>query len=144
MDLRRIVQEVEARKHEQLARAAPPRPKEGAAPAGGVAASILLSVRDRMLREDPQANVASLTQVIEPDRAVARADPPATRVAAERMDVPSPRQAVAAPAPSPQPSKGKDDFLPRYLLMSAEFERRYALKGWTELVRKKCSAQLRR
>jgi hypothetical protein len=52
--------------------------------------------------------------------------------------------AAHAPARGTPRAKGaREDFLARYLVMSEEFERRYKAKGWTNLVRKKCSSELR-
>ena len=61
--------------------------------------------------------------------------PPSAK-AVEEHAPPTPHKRAAA--------RTKDDFLARYLDMSAEFEARFKVKGWTDLVRKKCSAQLRK
>jgi hypothetical protein len=143
MDLRRIVDEVEARKQEELAYTTPARPKHGAAVPAGVAASILHSVRDRMLRENPGADVGAITEVIEPDRAVVRSEPPRAKVAHEPAAAAIARVGHKTEHAPALKAKPKDDFLARYLVLSEEFERRFAVKGWTDLVRKKCSADLR-
>ena len=143
MDLKRIVDEVQARKQEELAYTAPARPKQGTAVPAGVAASILHSVRDRMLREDPGADVGAITQVIEPDRAIVRGEPPRAQVAHEPAAAVIAREGRKAEHAPASNAKSKDDFLARYLVLSEEFERRFAVKGWTDLVRKKCSANLR-
>jgi len=147
MDLRKIVEEVEHRKREEYALYARPAPKTGPARASGAAGSILHSVRDRMLRENPTADVASITEVIEPDRAGEHAPTVAVRAASESTVVAIAREAARTseegrPTEAPH-ARMKDDFLARYLLMSEEFERRFGVKGWTELVRKRSSAGLR-
>lgn len=143
MDLKRIVDEVQARKEEELAYAAPSAPKQGRAVPAGVAASILHSVRDRMLREDPGADVGSITEVIEPDRAMVRGEPPRAKVAHEPAAAAIAREGRKTEHATGAKAKSKDDFLARYLVLSEEFERRFGVKGWTDLVRKKCSAGLR-
>lgn len=149
MDLRRIVEEVEERKREEYAYAAGPKPKASSpGGGGGFTASILETVRDRMLREDPTADVRSISQVIEPAAATAPPKAPHARLAAEPAVATIAREAAKtahkvehAPAAERKP---RDDFLARYLVMSEEFQKRYKVKGWTELVRKKCSSELRR
>jgi hypothetical protein len=146
MDLRRIVEEVEERKREQYAYAPPPKPRAPGA-SGGLRASILETVRDRMLREDPTADVTSLTQVIEPARSSPPPSAPHTKLAGEPAVATIAREAARTAAkaehPAPHARKTKDDFLARYLVMSEEFEKRYKVKGWTDLARKKCSSDLR-
>jgi hypothetical protein len=145
MDLRRIVEEVEERKREQYAYAPPPRPRPSGG--GGLSASLLETVRDRMLREDPTADVTSLNQVIEPARSSPPPSAPLAKLEGEPAVATIAREAARAavkPAPAPaHPRKAKDDFLARYLVMSEEFEKRYKVKGWTDLARKKCSSELR-
>jgi hypothetical protein len=147
MDLRRIVEEVEERKREQLAYAPPPRARPAGGASGGLRASILETVRDRMLREDPSADVSSLNQVIEPARSTPPPSAPHAKFAAEPAAATIAREAArsveqAAPAHG-HSRKTRDDFLARYLVMSEEFEKRYKVKGWTDTVRKKCSSGLR-
>lgn len=149
MDLRQIVEEVEERKKLEYALAPPaPRAKPHAGGGGGATTSILETVRDRMLREDPRADVRAIDEVIEPERATPPPSAPPTKLAAEPAAVTIAREAQrAADKPARENArarKTRDDFLARYLVMSAEFEKRYKLKGWTELVRKKCSSELRR
>lgn len=150
MDLRRIVEEVEERKREEYAYLPAAKPKANGASVGGLTASILETVRDRMLREDPTADVSSLTHHIEPARSTPPPAAPPTKLAGEPAAATIAREAArvsadfgkAAPA-GPTSRKVKDDFLARYLVMSEEFEKRYKAKGWTDTVRKKCSNGLR-
>lgn len=149
MDLRRIVEEVEERKKLDYALAPPPpRPRTHAGGGAGVTASILETVRDRMLREDPRADVRAIDEIIEPERATPPPSAPPAKLAAEPLVVTIAREAQrAADKPARENArarKTRDDFLARYLVMSEEFEKRYKLKGWAELVRKKCSSELRR
>lgn len=146
MDLRRIVEEVEERKREEYAYAPAPKPRAPGG-SGGLTASILETVRDRMLREDPSADVSSLSHVIEPAHSTPPPAAPHAKLAGEPAAVTIAREAArsvaetkAAPAGARKP---RDDFLARYLVMSEEFEKRYKLKGWTDTVRKKCSSNLR-
>jgi hypothetical protein len=145
MDLRRIVEEVEERKREQYAYAPPPKPRSAGSSGGGLRASILETVRDRMLREDPTADVTSLNQVIEPARSSPPPFAPHAKLAGEPAVATIAREAArtAATTAPPHTRKAKDDFLARYLVMSEEFEKRYKVKGWTDLTRKKCSSDLR-
>jgi len=150
MDLRRIVEEVEERRRQDYAMAPPAAARPPAAAGGGVTASILETVRDRMLREDPSADVSSLIDVLEPARATPPPAAPRAKLKAEGTAAAIAREAARAeltarPAPRGAARKGaaRDDFLARYLLMSEEFERRYKAKGWTNLVRKRCSSGLR-
>jgi hypothetical protein len=141
MDLRKIVEEVEHRKREEYALYAPQQPKAPPARASGATSSILHSVRDRMLRENPAADVAAITQVIEPNRAVEHESAPESAVVAIARE--AARTSAHEKPMEPRHARMKDDFLARYLLMSEEFERRFGVKGWTELVRKRSSAGLR-
>lgn len=147
MDLRRIVQEVEERKREQYAYAPPPKPRAAGSSGGGLRASILETVRDRMLREDPTADVTSLNQIIEPARSSPPPSAPHAKLEGEPAVATIAREAARAAAKTAHaaahPRKAKDDFLARYLVMSEEFEKRYKVKGWTDLARKKCSSDLR-
>lgn len=149
MDLRRIVEEVEERKREEYAYLPAAKPKTPTSSGGGLRASILETVRDRMLREDPSADVSSLSHHIEPARSTPPPSAPPTKLAAEPAVATIAREAVrsaAAVQPAPALSnskKSRDDFLARYLVMSEEFEKRYKVKGWTDTVRKKCSSDLR-
>jgi hypothetical protein len=147
MDLRKIVEEVEQRKRDEYSLTTPAPAKPSPMERSGTAGSILESVRERMLRENPGADVGSLSQVIAPDHAVhhlhaagARAEPPHSVVAIAREA--SKMKSDPNQAPS-QRARDKDDFLARYLLMSQEFESRYGAKGWTELVRKQSSSRIR-
>jgi len=148
MDLRRIVEEVEERKREQYAYLPPAKPRPSSGGAGGLTTSLLESVRDRMLREDPTADVSHITQVIEPARSSPPPAAPHTKLAGEPAAATIAREAARAAAAKPTaapaaPKKQRDDFLARYLVMSEEFEKRYKLRGWTDTVRKKCSSDLR-
>jgi hypothetical protein len=147
MDLRRIVEEVEERKREEYALLAPPKPRPKPASGSGVTASILEHVRDRMLREDPGADVRAINEVIEPESSTPAPPAPSARLAAEPFVAVVARQAARGTtraAKGAQTSrKPRDDFLARYLVMSEEFQKRYKVKGWTDLVRKKCSSGLR-
>jgi len=147
MDLRKIVEEVEHRKREEYALFVKPAHKSGHPRGGGAASSILHSVRDRMLRENPTANVSSISEVIEPSRPADPAPTVMVRAASESTVVAIAREAARTNAQEKpaetRHARMKDDFLARYLLMSEEFERRYGAKGWTELVRKRSSASLR-
>lgn len=150
MDLRRIVEEVEERRRQDYAMAPPPAARPSAAGGGGVTASILETVRDRMLREDPGADVSSFTEILEPERATPPPAAPRAKFKAEGTAAAIAREAARAETAARTPERGaararaaRDDFLARYLVMSEEFERRYKAKGWTNLVRKKCSSGLR-
>ena len=150
MDLRRIVEEVEQRKREEYAFLPPPKARAPGSIAGGLTASILETVRDRMLREDPTADVSTLNHHIEPARSTPPPSAPPTKLAHEPAVATIAREAARvssavehAAAPKASSHKGKDDFLARYLVMSEEFEKRYKVKGWTDHVRKKCSSGLR-
>ena len=150
MDLRRIVEEVEERKREEYAFLPPAKARQSGGSVGGLTASILETVRDRMLREDPAADVSSLNHHIEPARSTPPPAAPPTKLAHEPAAATIAREAARvtaavekADAPRAGNRKTKDDFLARYLVMSEEFEKRYKLKGWTDTVRKKCSSGLR-
>jgi hypothetical protein len=147
MDLRRIVEEVEERKREEYALLAPPKPRPKAAQGSGVTASILEHVRDRMLREDPGADVRAINEVIEPESSTPAPSAPTARLTAEPFAAALARQAARdakkAPKAAQSSRRARDDFLARYLVMSEEFQKRYKVKGWTDLVRKKCSSELR-
>lgn len=148
MDLRRIVEEVEERKREEYAYTAAPRPKAAGSTGGGITASILETVRDRMLRENPGADVRAFNEVIEPTAAVTPPHAPHAKLSGEPAVVTIAREAAKSNHRVEQAAaferKPRDDFLARYLVMSEEFQKRYKVKGWTELVRKKCSSELRR
>jgi hypothetical protein len=153
MDLRRIVEEVEERRREHYAMAPPHAPPRApTVQGGGATASILETVRDRMLREDPRADVAHLNAIIEPDASTPPPQAPRTKLAAEPVALTVAREADKVTDRARAKETGdaarrrapRDDFLSRYLVLSEEFERRYKVKGWTNLVRKKCSSELRR
>ena len=133
MDLRKIVEEIELRKREHLALVTPPRTTHMTPQPTGLAASLLQVARERMERESPGSS-ASVT-LIEPDVAHPKASAPTAKAVDEHAPHPPHKRAAG---------RTKDDFLARYLDMSAEFETRFKVKGWTDLVRKKCSAQLRK
>lgn len=148
MDLRRIVEEVEERKRDHYALVAPPRTRNSSGSAS-LTASILETVRDRMLREDPGADTSAIDDVIEPVRSSPPPLAPAAKFAGEPAVVTIAREAARieekhAKASAARSRKPRDDFLARYLVMSEEFEKRYKAKGWTDTVRKKCSSELRR
>src|SRR5947209_3155131 len=123
MDLRRIVAEVEERKRQEYALIAPPRAAPRPAGSSGVRASILETVRERMLREDPGADVSGFNAVIEPARATPPPEAPPTTLAAEPAVVTIAREAPRAAAKEahaapPRALKAREDFLARYLVMS--------------------------
>jgi len=141
MDLRRIVDEVEQRKRYELALAGPPAREARPAQGGGAAGALLLAVRERMLAENPEADVGQIDAVIEPDRPAPPAPAPAT--AAARTPVAEPRAAAKVRTARATRDDG-DDFLDRYLEMSVEFEERYGVRGWADFVAKKTDAPARR
>lgn len=119
MDLRRIVAEVEEKKQYERALAGPPE-SASPPPGQGAAGSLLVAVRERMLAENPEADVGQIDEVLEPNTAnPSEAAPPVAR--ADATD--------GAPA--------ADTFLERYLELSVEFEERYGIKGWADFVAKK-------
>lgn len=155
MDLRRIVEEVQERRRQDLAMAAPATTRTSLAGLGATG-SILKTVRDRMLREDPGADVSAISNVLEPESSTPPPQAPRARFKAEGTAASIAHEAAraqhaahaadaahAAARGAPGPKATRDDFLSRYLVLSEEFERRYKAKGWTDLVRKKCSSQLR-
>ncbi len=150
MDLRRIVEEVEERRRLDYARAPPSPARPSASGGSGVTASILETVRDRMLREDPGADVSAILDVLEPERATPPPAAPRAKFKVDGTAAAIAREATRREPTARAPLHGaaaarapRGDFLARYLVMSEEFERRYKAKGWTNLVRKKCSSDLR-
>ncbi|HEX9709139.1 MAG TPA: hypothetical protein VGB42_04130 [Candidatus Thermoplasmatota archaeon] len=141
MDLRRIVDEVEQRKRYELALAGPPAREARPAQGGGAAGALLLAVRERMLAENPEADVGQIDAVIEPDRRVPPAPAPAA-AAARKPD--AGKRASAKPHEARPTPDGADDFLDRYLKMSVEFEERYGARGWADFVAKKTDGPARR
>jgi hypothetical protein len=108
MDLRRIVDEVEERRRDELALVGAAESERRLSTGAGASGSLLVAVRERMLAEDPEADVASIDTVLEQDR-------------------------VESPLPAPE----ADDFLDNYLEMSVVFEERYGIRGWADFVAKK-------
>lgn len=125
MDLRRIVSEVKERKRYEQALAGPPedgpRPSNG----GGAAGSLLVAVRERMLAENPEADVGQIDAALEPDSAT----PP--EVAPEHATPPAGLTRTEGTATT------GGDFIERYLEMSVEFEERFGISGWADFVAKK-------
>ena len=80
--------------------------------------SLLVAVRDRMLAENPEADVAGIEEALGAPEAHVLPDP-------------APQARARARAPP------GDDFLERYLELSVEFEERFGVKGWADFVAKK-------
>ncbi len=132
MDLRRIVEEVEERKRYELSLVRPAEPSPGPpTQGGGAAGSLLVAVRDRMLAEDPEADVAHI------EEALGNAPPADAAEAPEG----APAKRATARANMRAQEASQDDFLSRYLELSVEFEARYGIKGWADFVAKKTESR---
>ncbi len=134
MDLRRIVEDVEERRRDELALVGPTDPKPRPSSGPGAAGSLLLAVRERMLAEDPEADVAGIDNVLEPDRVEPFLPAPGAKRAGRKRHG---HHAGRAKSHAPEPSAEADIFLDSYLEMSVVFEERFGIQGWADFVAKK-------